>query len=38
MKIWNSIVGLFDSMCRARAAAELTRRGMHKEARQLMLG
>lgn len=36
-KVWNYLVAMADSLCRARAASELTRRGMVKEARQLML-
>jgi hypothetical protein len=35
-KIWNYLMDLADSMCRARAAAELSRRGMYAEARALM--
>jgi hypothetical protein len=35
-KIWNYLMDLADTMCRARAAAELSRRGMYKEAQTLM--
>lgn len=35
--VWNYLINIADSLCRARAASELTRRGMVKEARQLML-
>ena len=35
--VWNYLMSWADSLCRARAAAELTRRGMTEEARQLML-
>ncbi len=34
--IWNWMISFADSLCRARAAAELSRRGMYKEASQLM--
>lgn len=33
--IWESIVDFFESMGRARAAAELARLGRHEEARKL---
>jgi len=36
-KVWKYLIDVADSLCRARAASELTRRGMVKEARQLML-
>ena len=35
-KIWNYVVALAESIGRARAAAELSRRGMYKQAQQLM--
>ncbi len=35
--IWNFLIGWADSITRARAAAELTRRGQHQAARNLML-
>jgi hypothetical protein len=34
---WNYLVTVADTLCRARAAAELSRRGMVNEARQLMM-
>lgn len=34
--IWNCVISFADSLCRARAAAELSRRGMYKEAAHLM--
>lgn len=34
--IWNYMITFADSLCRARAAAELSRRGMYKQAQQLM--
>lgn len=35
--VWKYLIDIADSLCRARAASELTRRGMVKEARELML-
>jgi hypothetical protein len=35
--IWQSILSIMESMGRAKAAAHLTRMGLHKEARAIML-
>ena len=35
-KIWHCLVSWADSLARARAAAELTRRGRYKDAQDLM--
>lgn len=34
--IWNYLITFSDSLCRARVAAELSRRGMYKQAQELM--
>jgi len=36
-KMFNSFINFFESVGRARAAAELSRQGYHAEARRLML-
>jgi hypothetical protein len=36
-KAWNTFLSIMESLGRAKAAAQLTRMGLHKEARALML-
>jgi len=36
-RIWQAFLSIAEAGGRARAAAELSRRGMHKEARAMML-
>jgi hypothetical protein len=36
-KIFNAIYEIFESMGRAKAAAHLSRQGLHEEAKKLML-